>query len=114
MPPSSTGRLPELVHLTCYVPNVLNLSAETFHSRPLASRSVHFFVPNPNQERLFVGCPVEGSIVSDGKRKAGTEEAGDVELRYWLQRGDEKVQQAPYYLHFKHNDIIRSGAHIFC
>jgi hypothetical protein len=41
-----------------------------------------------------LGVLLRARFVGGGKRKPGTEEAGDVGPKRWLQRGGEKVQQA--------------------
>lgn len=47
---------------------------------------------------------LKARFMYDPKQRPRVERARDGILKYWLQDGDEKLQEEPYWFHFEHND----------
>jgi hypothetical protein len=55
---------------------------------------------------------LKARFIRSSKRRPRNERAQDVTLKYWLQDGDEKLQEEPYWFHFEDNDT-RAGSGTF-
>jgi hypothetical protein len=44
---------------------------------------------------------LKARFICNGKRKLRSERAQDVTIKYWLQDGDEELQEEPYWFHFE-------------
>jgi hypothetical protein len=51
---------------------------------------------------------LKARFIGNGKRNLRIDRAQDVALKYWLQDGDEALQEEPYWFHFEYNDA-RAG-----
>jgi hypothetical protein len=47
---------------------------------------------------------LKARFIYDRKQRPRNGRAQDVILKYWLQGGNETLQEEPYWFHFEHND----------